>query len=115
MRRDAALNAVSDARAVLAAFEAALDPANPTANGDAEVVGYGEVSTVLRLVALPGEVCKRMAGFRGDAAVERYLGVLARYVELLRARGIEAAETRPIVLALPRRRSGRARQRVLSR
>ncbi len=103
MRRDAALNAVQDARAALADFEAALDPAHPTANG-AQVVGYGEVSTVLRLAALPGEVCKRMAGFRDEAAVEHYLVVLARYVELLRAHGIEPTETRPVALALPRRR-----------
>jgi hypothetical protein len=104
VRRDVPLTAVQDARATLADFESALDPAHPTARAGAEVVGYGEVSTVLRLAALPGYVCKRMAGFRDGDAAEHYLAVVACYLDVLRAHGIEPVETRPVALALPRRR-----------
>jgi len=94
----------ADAEARLAAFERALDPARPTAEPGVELLGWGEVSAVLGLPALPGWVCKRMAGFRDDAAVERYLGVVRRYVDTLAGDGVRVVETRLVPLRVERRR-----------
>jgi len=94
----------SDAVARLSAFETGLDPAHPTAQPGVELLGWGEVSAVLGLPALAGWVCKRMAGFRDDAAAERYVGVVRRYVETLAADGVRVVETRLVPLRVERRR-----------
>mgnify|MGYP001179490423 CR=1 FL=1 len=87
----------ADAGAILQRFEERLDPARPTAGEEpVEIIGYGEVSTVLSLGALPQWVCKRMAGFRDAAAVERYLDAVRRYLALLRELGVRVAETVPV-------------------
>jgi hypothetical protein len=87
------------ARAVLERFEERLDPADPTADDtQVAIVGYGEVSTVLGLAALPGWVCKRMAGFRDAADVQHYLEVVQRYIKLLEGLGIGVAPTVPLPL-----------------
>lgn len=91
-------------REVVERFETALDPARPTAGGDAEVVGYGEVSTVLRLAALPSWVCKRMAGFHDPPAASRYLTVVRRYLECLASHDIDVAETRMVAVRIAARR-----------
>jgi hypothetical protein len=93
-----------DAADRLAAFERALDPARPTAAPGVELLGWGEVSAVLGLPALPGWVCKRMAGFRDEAAVERYVGVVRRYVDTLTSDGVRVVETRLVPLRVERRR-----------
>jgi len=94
--------APADAAAILQRFEAQLDPVQPTAgaNGVA-IVGYGEVSTVISLTALPGWVCKRMAGFGDAAAVERYLAVVERYIGLLETLGLRVAATVPVPVHTP--------------
>lgn len=108
---------------VLRRFEAALDPARPARDG-VEIIGYGEVSTVFALAALPGRVCKRMAGFRGAAAAERYVQVVDRYLRRLAEIGVRTLETaamvvprpggRPVVyLVQPRAESGRLGNHVL--
>jgi hypothetical protein len=87
----------ADAGAILQRFEERLDPARPAAGeGPVEIIGYGEVSTVLSISALPQWVCKRMAGFRDAAGVERYLGAVRRYLALLRELGVRVAETVPV-------------------
>ena len=94
----------ADAAERLAAFERALDPARPTAQAGVELLGWGEVSAVLGVPALPGWVCKRMAGFRDEPAAERYLDVVRRYVETLTGDGVRVVETRLVPLRVPRRR-----------
>ena len=89
---------------LLAELERALDPARPTACAGVEVLGYGEVSAVLAIASLPGWVCKRMAGFRGAAAVGRYVEVVSRYVDLLCGDGVGVVDTRLVPVELPRRR-----------
>lgn len=94
---------MSDAAARLAGFEASLDPARPAATPGVEVIGYGEVSTVLALEALPGAVCKRMAGFRDAAAAARYVALVERYLALLASAGVRSAETALVPIERPGR------------
>jgi hypothetical protein len=93
-----------DAAGILEAFERGLDPARPTAGGRAAVLGYGEVSAVLVLAALPGLVCKRLSGFRDAAAAARHAELVRDYLGLLGQAGVAVVETRLEVVALPRRR-----------
>jgi uncharacterized protein DUF6206 len=80
--------------AVLQGFEERLDPAHPAAaDSGVEIVGYGEVSTAFALAALPGRICKRMAGFLGTDAVERYVEVVRRYLDLLGQCRVAVADT----------------------
>jgi hypothetical protein len=75
-------------------FEERLDPAHPTAGDEpVEIVGYGEVSTAFALAALPGMICKRMAGFRDAGAVARYVEVVRRYLDILQGLGLEVVDT----------------------
>jgi hypothetical protein len=91
-----------DARAILQRFEERLDPSRPTASAEpVAIVGYGEVSTVFSLAALPDHVCKRMAGFRDAAAVERYLDVVQRYIARLSELGVRVAATVPVRVHTP--------------
>jgi hypothetical protein len=99
----AACEAPDDARAILERFETSLDPARPTASG-AEIIGYGEVSTVFAVRDLPGRLCKRMAGFRDEAAARRYVAVVRRYLDLLQEAGVRVAPTDLLPLGVPGRR-----------
>jgi hypothetical protein len=96
---------MSDAGAaeVLADFERGLDPARPTASGAAQVLGYGEVSAVLALAALPEHVCKRLSGFAGAEAAARHAALVRDYVAELRRAGVQVVATE----ALPVRVAGR--------
>ena len=89
--------AVADLAAVatrLQRFEERLDPAHPTAGDEpVEIVGYGEVSTAFALAALPGTICKRMAGFRDARAVAHYVEVIGRYLDILQGLGVTVADT----------------------
>jgi hypothetical protein len=93
----------ADPRAILERFESSLDPARPAASG-AEIVGYGEVSTVFAVPGLPGRLCKRMAGFRDEAAAHRYVAVVRRYLALLDEAGVRVAPTDCAPLRAPGRR-----------
>ena len=66
-----------------------------------EIVGYGEVSTVFSLAALPDHVCKRMAGFRDAAAVQQYVAVVQRYIARLTELGVQVAATVPVCVHTP--------------
>jgi len=99
----AVCEAPDDARAILERFETCLDPARPAASG-AEIVGYGEVSTVFAVPDLPGGLCKRMAGFRDEAAARRYVAVVRRYLDLLQEAGVRVAPTDLLPLCVPERR-----------
>lgn len=90
--------------AVLEDFERNLDPADPTARGGVRVLGYGEVSVALLLEALPGQVCKRMAGLRDRTAAERYQRLVDDYVALLRGGGLRVVETRVVTVQISGRR-----------
>ncbi len=80
-----------------------LDPANPEAGGHVAVLGYGEISAALTIDALPGLVCKRMAGYRDDASVDAYVSLIDDYLTGLVESGIRVAPT----LAVPVHRDAR--------
>ncbi len=83
--------------AALQRFEEQLDPAQPTAGSEAvEIVGYGEVSTAFALGSLPGKICKRMAGFRDEQAVQSYVDVVRRYLQVLAEQEVATAPTEPV-------------------
>jgi hypothetical protein len=96
--------ASDDAAGLLAAFERALDPARPAAGSAAEVLGYGEISAVLALPALPGRVCKRLSGFHDDAAAARHAELVRDYVAELERAGVDVVETQLVPVRVPGRR-----------
>lgn len=84
---------------VLAELESQLDPAHP----QVQVLAYGEVSAALLLPDLPGQVAKRMSGFRDDAMAQSYCTLVEDYVTALRQVGIEVVETEVIPIDRPGR------------
>lgn len=86
-------------RALIAAFEAQLDPAAPTA-GDipVRVIGYGEMSTVLEIGGQGDRVYKRIAGFRSASEAEAHADAIRAYCDALRDAGVDVAETQPLAL-----------------
>lgn len=83
----------------LAAFERQLDPARPEAGGfGCRVIGYGEVSAVLVIDALPDRVLKRMSGFRSADEAERYAARVRRYAAALAGRGVALVPTEVCVV-----------------
>ncbi len=81
----------------LARFEERLDPARPETSG-AQVIGYGEISTVLALPGFPDSVCKRMAGFADATSVTDYLAVVGGYLECLRASRVPVVATAAVAV-----------------
>jgi hypothetical protein len=75
------------------------------ATGDAshlEVVGYGEITLVVRWTVAGRQVaCKRLPGLAGDAAFSAYRSCVASYIARLAERGVVVPET--TVEAVPRR------------
>lgn len=89
---------------LLAAFEKQLDPARPEGGRfGCRVIGYGEVSAVLALDALPDCVLKRIAGFATDDEARRYAGTVRRYVDELGGRGVEVVPTEIEIVTGPSR------------
>lgn len=87
-------------REILSAFEAQLDPTRPEGGPfGCQVVGYGEVSAVLTLAALPGRVLKRMSGFPTAGEAAAYAAVVGRYLELLAGQEVPVASTERVQLA----------------
>ena len=87
----------------LGKLEAAVDRA--LATGDAahlEVVGYGEITLVVRWTVDGRQVaCKRLPGLAGDAAFSAYRSCVTSYIARLAERGVVVPET--TVEAVPRR------------
>ncbi len=79
----------------LAAFEDLVESA--LERGDErgiDIIGYGEVTTVLALDSSVGRrAVKRMPPFASAAQAETYENLVRRYVEALRAGGLEPVET----------------------
>ena len=82
--------------------EQALNPADPEAGGHVRVLGYGEISAALTIDALPGLVCKRMAGYRDGASISAYMDLIEQYLAELADAGVLVAPTLPV----PVRREG---------
>ncbi len=87
--------------ALLAAFEAGLDPRHPEHSAiPARVLGYGEISTVLSIETPEGAdlAFKRLALFRRPAEVDRYMALYERYVAALGQAGIRVVPSRLVRL-----------------
>jgi hypothetical protein len=77
-------------------LERAVDRALETGDsGHLEVVGYGEITSVIRWMSGDGPVaCKRLPGLADEAAFTAYRGCVESYLERLAESGIEVPQTR---------------------
>jgi hypothetical protein len=102
---------------VLERFDASFDPDDPERH--AKVIGCGEISVVLALPGADDVVIKRMVGFRRDAEIVAYREVVARYLALLKERGVDVVDTqltpvgRVVYLTQPRLAGGTIGNAVL--
>jgi len=87
----------------LGKLEAAVDRALATGDpSHLEVVGYGEITLVVRWTVDGRQVaCKRLPGLAGDAAFSAYRSCVTSYIARLAERGVVVPET--TVEAVPRR------------
>lgn len=70
---------------LLERFEDQLDTSNPTAGEiSAKILGYGEISAIFLLEEMPEVALKRMPPFSSPAEVERYIGNVQTYCDVLR-------------------------------
>jgi len=78
----------------LAVFERQLDLMKPEGGPfGCKIVGYGELTVVMTLEALPGNVYKRISGFLSESEARSYAEAICRYLRLLDERGITTAPT----------------------
>ncbi len=86
---------VSVSEAELADFEARVRKALVGADdGGIEILGYGEVSTVLALDSAAGpRACKRLAALPGKSAALAYAEVIRLYIDRLEASGVAVVDT----------------------
>lgn len=89
MSHDAPTESASLPAEALERLESSFDPGAPTEHPGLEVVGFGEISMVFRLLAHPTFVAKRLAGFRGEAEVRAFREVVEAYVAHLRGLGLD--------------------------
>jgi len=70
---------------LLEAFENQLDTTNPT-GGEirSAILGYGEISTIFLIEAMPEVALKRMPPFSGAVEVDDYIKSIQTYCDLLR-------------------------------
>jgi hypothetical protein len=92
----------------LARLEASVQAALESGSGEAlEVLGYGEISTVLALNTAAGRfACKRLPVFPGEESLSRYAEVFASYLGALAEAGVKPLESR--LQATPARGGGLA-------
>lgn len=92
----------------LARLEASVQAALESGNGEGlEVLGYGEISTVLGLSTAAGRfACKRLPIFPGEESLSHYAEVFARYLGALAEAGVKPLESR--LQATPARGGGLA-------
>jgi len=78
----------------LAEFERQIDLMQPEGGPfGCKIVGYGELTAVMTLEALPDNVYKRISGFISEAEARSYAEAINRYLKLLGERGILVAPT----------------------
>ncbi len=81
-------------QAYVAAFEDQLNPANPSVGEiPAQIIGYGEISTVLQIPGIEDVVFKRLVGFRDREAVRAHCELVDTYCAKLRDTGIGVVDT----------------------
>ena len=69
---------------LLEAFENQLDTTAPTAGEiPATILGYGEISAIFLLEAMPDTALKRMPPFSNSAQLERFINHIQTYCDLL--------------------------------
>jgi hypothetical protein len=86
----------------LTEFEENLNPQKPEKSPiPAEILGYGEISTIFRVNGLPGFAYKRMPLFSNREEAERYAAMYRKYCEELSAAGINLPENSAIIVETP--------------
>jgi hypothetical protein len=93
----AAMEADIDPKAIAAAQEAATE-GRSVPKGSVEVIGFGEISCILRSEGSHGRIWKRLPLFRDHAEAERYARSFHEYSAALTAAGLELpAQTTTII------------------
>ena len=83
----------------LAEFEQQIDLMQPEGGPfGCKIVGYGELTAVMTIEALPGKVFKRISGFVSESEARSYVDAINRYLQLLGERGILVAPTAASVI-----------------
>lgn len=77
------------------AFEGQLDPAYPLRSPQPpQIIGYGEISSVLVIPGMPDFACKRMPPFPDSIARRDYMALIDAYCIHLRAAGVSTVPYR---------------------
>ncbi len=80
-------------------FEDQLNPTDPEGGAiPAQILGYGEISSVLQIDRFEAVAFKRMPPFPGPEDVAAYLDALSEYHRLLKEAGLKAADYRAVSL-----------------
>lgn len=91
-------------RDLLIRFESGLDPQNLEESPvPAEVLGYGEISTVFRIGGCADVAYKRMPLFHDTGSAGKYAGQFREYCNLLTESGLMLPESETEITALPGR------------
>ena len=89
---------------LLERFENGLDPQNLKASIiKADVVGYGEMSTVFQIKEHPAVVFKRLPLFKDRPEAESYVAMFDEYCKLLEQLGIFLPASEAIIIEVPNR------------
>lgn len=83
---------------VLEAFEEGLNPAEFTNQKDAEIIGYGEISSIFSLQKIPGYAFKRLPLFPNQLDADEYVKIYGNYCNLLCNAGLNIPESQTHII-----------------
>ena len=69
----------------------------------ANVIGYGEISSVFSILELPGMALKRMPLFDTESEVKHYITKYEQYSELLKEAGLDLPDSATHMINIPKR------------
>ncbi|MEW6266844.1 MAG: DUF6206 family protein [Thermodesulfobacteriota bacterium] len=85
-------------------FETGLDPRRLERSPvPADLLGYGEISAIFEIKALPGLACKRMPLFRDRRAAQDYEALYQEYCRLLGEAGLKLPASATAIIEVPDR------------
>ncbi len=80
-------------------FEEQLNPQNIASSGiPARLIGFGEISSIIQLTALPDVVLKRMPMFPNEASAHKYLETYREYCRLLKEAGLNLPDDDAVII-----------------